>query len=130
MMPQNDWAIAAATPQGRVSLAFARALAAGEYERAHQMLTPAAQADLPPATLQANFNSLWHYVVGDTAPDQTVVICAMEDWPDKRPADIGWAYVAVSGPHPQGGVWNEAVTVIVATESGHLLIRDVEWGRP
>jgi hypothetical protein len=50
---------------------------------------------------------------------------AMETWPDKQPADVGWVYVGIGGD-----VYSEAVTVIVTREDGRLKIRAVEWGRP
>jgi hypothetical protein len=49
----------------------------------------------------------------------------MEEWPRKRPGDIGWVYVGIEGDD-----FIEAVTVVVADVDGALLIREVEWGRP
>jgi hypothetical protein len=49
----------------------------------------------------------------------------MEEWPGKKPADVGWAYVSVGGD-----VYSEAVTVVVTREGDLLKIRTVEFGRP
>ncbi|HNC91251.1 MAG TPA: hypothetical protein PL000_20160 [Anaerolineales bacterium] len=49
----------------------------------------------------------------------------MEQWPDQRPNDVGWAYVAIDG---EG--FSEAVTVIVENERQTPAIRYIEWGRP
>ena len=49
----------------------------------------------------------------------------METWPDKQPADAGWAYVTIGGD-----VYSEAVTVVVTREDGALRVRDAEFGRP
>lgn len=49
----------------------------------------------------------------------------MTTWPDKQPADLGWAYVSIGGE-----VYSEAVTVVVTSESGEPKIREVEFGRP
>ena len=49
----------------------------------------------------------------------------MDDWPDKRADDIGRVYLGI---HGDGFV--EAVTAIVASVEGELLIRDIAWVRP
>jgi hypothetical protein len=38
---------------------------------------------------------------------------------------MGWAYVGIEGDD-----FIEAIAVVVATISGELLIREIEWGRP
>jgi hypothetical protein len=54
-----------------------------------------------------------------------MVVNTMEDWPDKQPRDIGWAYAAIAAEGE-----SEAVTVVVCDEGGKHLIRSIEWGRP
>jgi hypothetical protein len=49
----------------------------------------------------------------------------MTSWPDKQPADLGWAYVSIGGD-----VYSEAVTVVVTSEEGTPRVRAVEFGRP
>ena len=49
----------------------------------------------------------------------------MTNWPDKRPGDVGWAYVSIVGDD-----FVEAVAVIIVEVGGELLIREIEWGRP
>jgi hypothetical protein len=49
----------------------------------------------------------------------------MEDWPGRKPSDVGRVYVSVGGD-----VYSEAVTVIVTLEDEALKVRAVEFGRP
>jgi len=49
----------------------------------------------------------------------------MEDWPVRKPADVGWAYVSVGGD-----AYSEAITVVVTLEEDALKVRTVEFGRP
>ena len=61
-------------------------------------------------------------------PAEEVELVGVDDmigWEVREPADTGWAYVAISG---EG--FNEAVSVIVASEGGRYAIRRLEWGRP
>ena len=105
-------------------MAFSSALASAGWEAAHALLVPALQAELTPARLQREYLRLF--------PDSTAPAIvqfdeqfAMDDWPDKQPGDVGWAYVSLCGEHVI-----EAVTVVVADVGGTLRIRSVEWGRP
>lgn len=50
----------------------------------------------------------------------------IEDYRNKKPNDIGWAYCSISGDS-----YSEAVSVVVERDDyGHLVIGEVEWGRP
>ena len=49
----------------------------------------------------------------------------MEDWPGRKPSDVGRAYVSVGGD-----AYSEAVTVVVTLEEKALRVRTVEFGRP
>jgi hypothetical protein len=49
----------------------------------------------------------------------------MKDWPDRKPSDIGWVYVSISGAD-----FAEAVTVVVTNEAGKPKIGELEWRRP
>ena len=62
---------------------------------------------------------------GDGWPDSVEAVGGDDDWPAKRPADLGWVYVGISG---DGLV--EAVMVTVAMEDSKKVIRLIEWGRP
>ena len=50
---------------------------------------------------------------------------ASSDWPDRRPDEVAWVYVAL-----EGASFCEAVTVVVVREDRQLLLRIVDWGRP
>jgi hypothetical protein len=56
---------------------------------------------------------------------ELVGVDSMTGWKVREPADIGWAYVGISGAG-----FTEAVSVIVASEGGRYAIRELEWGRP
>lgn len=108
------------------AVAFSSALSSGDWERAHAFLVPALQARLSPAALRLEYLRLFQ----DSPEGSPVTVqfddqFAMDDWPDKQPGDVGWAYVSLCGEHVI-----EAVTVIVADVDGALRIRSVEWGRP
>jgi hypothetical protein len=118
------------TPYGKVALAFAQSLASGQFEKAHDLLAPQLLGDYPPSRLQAEYEQMFSYA-GKTKADDVRVINTMQSWPKKQPNDIGWAYVSISGPDTvHGGVWSEAVSVVVTDVGGKLLVREIEWGRP
>jgi hypothetical protein len=108
------------SPQGRIAGDFAKLLVAGDFDGAAAMLTPELRATNSPESLAADFARMIDY--GDGPADEVQPVTILEDWPDRQPGDLGWAYVAISGP-----AFNEAVTVVV-TEAGR--IRQIEWGRP
>ena len=107
----------------RLALAFADALASGRFEQAATMLAPALANDLTAGLLRANLERMLSYA--DSAPDSVELVSTLNDWPDKMPNDIGWAYVAIAGAD-----FCEAVSVVVASLDGGLVVREVEWGRP
>jgi hypothetical protein len=114
------------TPYAEVAVAFASALVDGDFVRAHQLLTPEVQRELTQEALRENLYAMFR---GYSESEPTTIHFdenfQMENWPDKRPGDVGWAYVGILGDD-----FVEAVTVIVADVEGKLLIRDIEWGRP
>jgi hypothetical protein len=110
------------TPHGRVALAFARALVAGEFEKAHQMLSPPLRDEFPPARLKQEYQDMFSYA-GETGATDFDVIGASQEWLEKE-SDVGWAYASISGPNRViGGAWIEAVAVIVEDNDGQMLIR-------
>ena len=118
------------SPHGRVALAFAQALACGDFQKAHRMLSPILREDFPPSKLKHEYEQMFSYA-GDTKATEVDVIGAMQSWPSKEDTDVGWAYASISGPDPiHGGFWNEAVAVIVEDNNGRLFIREIVWGRP
>jgi hypothetical protein len=118
------------TVHGSVAFEFARALAEGQFEKAHRMLAPSLRDDLQPASLQSEYESMFSYA-GETKPNVDRALGTMLSWPGKEDSDIGWAVVAISGPDSvDGGIWNEGVAVVVAEVNGQPLIRAIVWGRP
>ena len=113
----------ASTPHGIVATSFAQALIDGDFDRAHGLLTEAARVTWLSEVLRTSYEEMTEYF--ESPPTKVHVTMTMENWPDRRPTDVGWAYASIEGESEL-----EAVTVIVAVEGGHHLIRDIEWGRP
>jgi len=112
------------TPDYRpVALAFAQSLAARDYAKAHAMTSEAYRKRTTVDQLQAAFEAIVPRDWGSVGPVE--VGETMTTWPDKQPGDLGWAYVSIGGD-----VYSEAITVVVASESGAARIRAVEFGRP
>lgn len=111
------------TDYRQVALEFAQALAARDYAKAHAMTSDAYRKRMTVDQLRAAFEAIvptdWG-TVGPVAVGET-----MTTWPDKQPADLGWAYVSIGGD-----VYSEAVTVVIASENGAARIRHAEFGRP
>jgi hypothetical protein len=125
-----DDAPAPESPHGQVALAFARALAAGDFETAHRMLSPTLRDEWPPGQLQREYEQMFSYA-GETKATGVELADTWEDWPGKQDADIGGAYVSIIGPNAVfGGDWVEAVAVTVEDNNGRPLIREIIWGRP
>ena len=108
------------TEHGAVALRFAEALTRGEFDAAHALLSPRLAKHISPTELQVSYEKMIAY--GHGPAKHTELVTILEEWPDKEPTDLGWAYVAISGPG-----YGEAVTVVV---NDQRLIRTVEWGRP
>ena len=107
----------------RVGLAFAKALAARDYDVAYALTSREYRDSTSLKALQAAFESIvpvdWK-TAGPIEVGQT-----MEDWPGREPSDVGWAYVSVGGE-----VYSEPIVVVVTLEEGELRVRTVEFGRP
>lgn len=111
------------SPNTKRALDFAKALAAGETARAHGLLSSRLQSSLTPETLAADYQEMVSY--GSGAPTTIEVMITLDTWPDERPGDREWVYVAIAND-----TYSEAVTVVVAEERSRLVIRSIEWGRP
>jgi hypothetical protein len=111
------------TPHGSLAAEFANALVAGNFERAHGMLSSAAKGEWDPVRLQATFQQMVEYF--ESPPNFVQVMEVMTEWPARQPHDVGWAYAAIAGLGE-----SEAVTVVVSSENGTHVIRSIEWGRP
>ena len=113
----------ASTPHGEVAASFAQALIDRNFDRAHGLLTLNARRTWSTDALRTSYEEMVEYF--DSPPTKVQVTTVMDDWPDKQPTDVGWAYASIEAESEL-----EAVVVIVATEGGRHLVRDIEWGRP
>ncbi|MBY0270683.1 MAG: hypothetical protein K2X06_12495 [Burkholderiales bacterium] len=111
------------TPHGKVAYDFAVALISGRFAEAHELLAASQKIEWSAEALHEELVQMTDY--GSGPPTEAEVMEVMEDWPAKKPGDIGWAYAAIAGPG-----YSEAVAVVVARENGRLCIREIEWGRP
>ena len=111
------------TPETKVAVEFAEAVSSGNHVGAHALLSSSLRSTLSPAQLKTDFTNM----VGDGSGAATTIAATvtMDSWPDKRPDDLKWVYVAIAND-----TYSEAVTVVVASEGGRPVIRSVEWGRP
>ena len=87
------------------------------------MLSSSLKETVSPMELARSYKTMIPYT-GANIEDIDIGM-TMEDWPDKKPEDVGWVYVNMSG---EG--FAEAVTVIVCKELNGLAIREIVWGRP
>ena len=114
------------TPHGKAAVEFASALVAGDYEGARRLLAPDLRGQMTPEELRNELFAMFEgYSQGKPERIHYDEEFAHDDWPGKKPGDLGWVYVSIEG---EGFV--EAVTVIVADVDGEPLIREIEWGRP
>jgi hypothetical protein len=111
------------TPNTKLALEFAKAIVRGDTARAHGFLSSELQVAVTPEKLATEYRDMVAYGSGD--PTVIQVITTMDTWPDKRPADTEWVYVAIAND-----TYSEAVTVVVSQERSRLAIRSIEWGRP
>lgn len=111
------------SPNTKLALDFAKAIAAGDRARAHGLLSSELQSSLTPEKLAADYKEMVGY--GSGAPTTIEVMTTMDTWPEKRPADREWVYVAIAN-----NTCSEAVTVVVSEEQSRLVVRSIEWGRP
>ena len=102
---------------------FATALTNGEYETAYDMLSSDMQRKYTAEALGNKFEAMVEY--GGSPAKVDGFIETMEDWPDRKADEVGWAYVSISGND-----YAEAVTVIVSADNYGMSISNIEWGRP
>lgn len=102
---------------------FATALTDGEYETAHDMLSSDMQQKYTAEALGNAFEAMVKY--GGSPAKVDGFVETMEDWPDRKADEVGWAYVSISGDD-----YAEAVTVIVSADNYGMSISNIEWGRP
>jgi hypothetical protein len=114
------------TPHGEIAVAFASALAEGDFARANALLAPKLRDRLQPSTLREHLYAMFRpYADGEPTGIHYDEEFFMTEWPSKERNDVGCAYVSICGDD-----FVEAVAVVVADIDGSLLIREIEWGRP
>ncbi len=109
----------------RVAEQFGRAIAEGDFETAHSLLTEGARTAHPPESMKQAVEDMIAVGNGPITDVDLVSECNLEDWPGKQEGDVGYVYVALTGDG-----FCEAVTVTLTSEAGRIRIRDLEWGRP
>ena len=115
-----------AKPYARIAIEFASALVDKDFARAEKLLSPELRQELTEDGLRRKLYSMFDgYSRSEPRTIHFDEEFQMDDWPAKRPGDLGWAYVSIEGDD-----FVEAVTVVVASVGGQCLIREVEWGRP
>lgn len=102
----------------QVAMAFAEAIARGDWPAAHALLAPSLRDDWQASELKRKFGEMTSY--WDRPP--TSVELGL--------ADSEWAYVAIYSVSESYGTVQEAVCVRVVHEDGRWLIDDIVWGRP
>jgi hypothetical protein len=116
------------SPVGKIGLAFANALASGDFESAHRMLVSSLRDDLQPHDLKAQYDEMTSYW---TAPadkiELSLVSDANSDWRGKEVRGAGWAFVAINSLACSS---LEGIYVVVMQEGGQNFIGDIVWGRP
>jgi hypothetical protein len=107
----------------QLATSFADALVAGNFKKARALLSHSLKRSTSEKALAKSLEDL--LPSAQSTIDDSNVVDTMDDWPDKKPGDVGWAYVALNGDG-----FSEGVSVTVSKEGTGLAIRDVEWGRP
>lgn len=106
------------TDVARVAVAFAEALARGDWAAAHAMLAPSLRDHLQPSDLKWQFDQMTSYW------DKPVTSVALGS------ADSERAYVAIYSDSESCGIVQESVDVRVVRNGGRRLIDHIVWGRP
>lgn len=108
---------------GKVAFEFATSIVNGDFAAAYGFLTKQQKSEWSPSSLKGEYEEMIDYTDGPI--NHIEVMNEMTEWPTKREADIGWAYIVMSGVG-----YSEAVAVVVCKENNELKIRGIEWGRP
>ena len=113
-------------PYAQVAVTFASDLVAGQFEKAHALLSPVLRERVSPRDLRESLYSMFRgYSQAEPKSIHFNEEFAGDEWPGRLPGDVGWAHVSIEGDD-----FVEAVTVTVMDLDDQLLIRHVEWGRP
>lgn len=104
---------------GHIAVTFAKHLTAGRFDDASAMLSENLQKQYLSNDLSREYSAMVSY--GGIAPDTVELISTMDTWPARQTNDLCWAYVAISGDG-----FSEGVSVVVAQDDLHALIRGLE----
>lgn len=106
---------------------FGDRLAACDYGKAWDLLSPELKREYSPQTLQTTVEEMISYGSGPIQRAIVMTDCLLTEWqyPAMENDDVMWLYVALEGED-----FGEAVTVIVQYQDEKLVIRWLEWGRP
>jgi hypothetical protein len=110
-----------------VSHQFAVALINEDFRKAYSLLSQSQKAQLSPDKLKELYENMIQYFGG--AAQKIEVVEILEEWPQKEKNDTGWVYIGVSATIYDRS-FSEGISVIVAEENSHQVIRAIQWGRP
>ena len=106
-----------------IALKFSNLMSTRNYNDAYEMTSKSFKETFSAKEMQSSFEYMIPNDWGEVNPIE--VGETMTNWPAKEASDIAWVYVILGG-----GVYSEALTLIVTSEDNTLKIRDVEYGRP
>jgi len=109
----------------QVAEQFGEAVAIGDFAAAHALLTKRAQQAHSVQAMKQQVADMTAYADAPIRYVEVMSDLALEDWPDKRDADLAWVYVALSGDS-----FSEGAYVLLITTDDGIRIGEVEWGRP
>jgi hypothetical protein len=113
-------------PFEQIAVAFTEALMQERPGDAFSLLSRELQAEYTANSLLQRFRRMWSkYAEGIPHTLHFDPDYSLDDWPDRRNGDLGFAYVGIEGDE-----FVEAVSVVVHNYDGSHLIRKIEWGRP
>ncbi|MGB3692934.1 MAG: hypothetical protein WBG70_02300 [Spirulinaceae cyanobacterium] len=107
----------------KIALAFAHSLATGEYQAAYEILSNELRKVLSPSKLKEEYENMIEYI--DSPLESSDLVNLLDDWPNKKEQDRGWAYVEFCF---DGEV--EGIAVIITQEIDRYVVSEIEWGRP
>ncbi|HEX4322901.1 MAG TPA: hypothetical protein VHZ52_18450 [Acidobacteriaceae bacterium] len=109
-------------PHGIVGFKFAQALVDGEYNKAHEMLSPELKVEYPAMKLQLEYEDMASLFQYEPRADLEWIEVLDNCFLGNGALDVkGWAYVAIG---------SEAVTVTVEPFGSENFITELIWGRP
>jgi hypothetical protein len=115
-------------PHGIVGSKFAQALIHGEFEKAHEMLSPTLRLNYSPSALKQSYDNMVEYAQPVGQPNVIVVNNFEgkgESGNGKQLDADGSTCVAI-----EGDGWCEAVTITAKQFGADYLISELDWGRP